>query len=252
MKKINRISILMILVTMIWIGSLSCGQGGGDMVAQEEYDALKAQLSDAETKIAQLQLAAAVKPTETTGDQTLKDEIAALQAKTDDLGKQITALNNVNEGLTKEKAALAAGYEELNTKYQELQQKLAELTKPVVITEELVENEIFRLINQERLKAGVTELQLGQYLYQQAKQNSRSMESLRKFVYDPAVFYQENFWAAGYDSVEAITHGVLLTWQANEYNFEHGALLPGNKYGAVGAYKSGEIVYITFMAAPFQ
>jgi uncharacterized protein YkwD len=251
MKKLIIISISLISVIILLIGSLSCGQGTGG-IAQEEYDALKAQLSAAEDKISQLQVAAAVKPTEIAGDQALKDEITSLQTKIDDLGNQITALNKINEGLTKERTSLEASYAELNTKYKELQETLAELTKPKVITEELIENEIFRLINQERVRAGVAELAVGIYLKGWAKENSRDMAATGVFEYNPAVFYQEIFWATGYDSVETIARGALTAWKVNAYRYEHGALLEGNKYGAVGAYKSGDIYFITFTAAPFQ
>jgi len=63
------------------------------------------------------------------------------------------------------------------------------------------------------------------------------------------VFYEETFWAINYESVDKIARAAIINWRANEYRFEHGALLNSNKYGAVGAYESGPIFYITFMAA---
>ena len=78
------------------------------------------------------------------------------------------------------------------------------------------------------------------------------MAETGKATYDPAVFYQEIYFATGHRTVEAVAQGALTVWKVNTYNFEHGALLPANIYGAVGAYKAGDIIFITFMAANFQ
>ncbi len=249
MKK-TLFSLLLVLSIVGLLGTISCGQQAGEGVTQEEYDAIKAQLDAAQAKIAQLEDIPAL--TVKVPDPALTDEIAKLKTEIEELGQTITALNTQKDNLTLEKSALEEQYALLMTQYEELQNTIEELTTPEIITEEAVENDIFRAINQERVNAGVPELQLGKYLYTQARYNSRDMAATGKFIYDTGVFYQENFWAAGYDSVASITRGALLTFKANQYNYEHGALLINNIYGAVGAWKSGDIFFITFMAAPFQ
>jgi len=257
MKKVLKISVLLSLSLLLLPVAFSCTQTAEKMVTQEEYDALKVQLSTAEAKIAGLEAKQGEPKTEPgelpLKDETapLKDEIASLKAKIEGLGSEITELDKQNDVLAQEKTSLVARYAELNVKYGELQETLAAQAQPEVITEEQIENEIMRLINQERVKAGVPEFVLGHQLYNQAKQNSRAMAASGKMETDQAVFYQEVFWAAGYDSVNAIVKGAMLTFKINQYRYEHGALLVSNKYGAVGAYKSGEIIYITFMAASF-
>jgi uncharacterized protein YkwD len=253
MKKVTGIFVFIILMAVVVVGAFSCGQKTGGAVTQEEYNALQAQLSAAEAKIGQLQLqaTATVTPTGNAGEQALKDEIASLKAQVDELGTKIDVLTKQNDTLTADKDSLTTSYAELNMKYQELQKSFAALTQPKTITEEDVENQIFALINQERVKAGIPVLSWGKQLYNSAKLNSRNMAAAGKTEYAPDVLYQEILIAAGYDSVSEIARGALLTWKLDQYTFEHGALLPGNTYGAVGAYQTGGIVYITFLAAFF-
>jgi uncharacterized protein YkwD len=251
MKKTTLMSVLCMLLVMIFIGSISCG--GGDTVAKETYDALKAQLAAAQAQVSELQAkvaAAPVVPTITgSGDQAFKDEITSLKANITQLGAQITELNKKTDGLTQEKAALSSQYSALNTKYQDLEKKLAAATTPETITEELVENEIFKLLNQERVKAGLPEFQFGKQLYNQARTNSNAMAAAGKVIASPDYLYQETFMAAFYTSVNTIARGAVVIWKLNTYTFEHGTLLPGNKYAGVGAVKSGDVIFITYLAA---
>jgi peptidoglycan hydrolase CwlO-like protein len=255
MKKIILVSSLCIIIVITLFGSVSCGGTTG--VEQEVYDALKAQLTAAQAEITDLKakLSAAVTPiipSTDPGMQALKDEVAALKAKVTELGNQITELNKQKDGLTKEKAALEAKYAELTGKYSELEKKLALTALPETVTIEEIENAILALMNQERVKAGVGEFILGEHLHDQARVNSRKMADEKKVIYDTAVFYQETLWAAGYTTVESIARGALLIWKLDTYDFEKGTLSTIHKYGAVGAYKSGGIVYITFYAASFR
>ncbi len=251
MKKITLISSLCIILVITLFGSVSCGGTAG--VEQEVYDALKAQLTAAQAQIAELQsklAAVPVVPTITgSGDQALKDEITALKANITQLGAQITELNKKADGLTQEKASLSSQYTALNTKYQDLEKKLAAATTPETITEELVENEIFKLLNQERVKAGLPEFQFGKQLYNQAKTNSNAMAASGKVIASPEYLYQETFMAAFYTSVNTIARGAVVIWKLNTYAFEHGTLLPGNTYAGVGAVKSGDVIFITYLAA---
>ena len=119
------------------------------------------------------------------------------------------------------------------------------------LTEKIIEDEIFRLLNVERVKAGVPELLYGKNLYSLAKNNGRSMARLGKFDYDMSVYYQEVFWGINYNSLESITTAAMKTWSLNQYRFKSTALLITNTYGAVGAYYEGGVYFITFMAANY-
>ena len=250
MKKIFKVLTVSAVLLLVLPFVFSCQSAPENMVPQEEYDSLKAQLNTAEARIAELELNQ--EDVETAlRVKVLEEENTSLKAEIDDLNNEVAALGLQNDTLAQEKSALEAQYADLNARYDELEAAFIDQGQPEVITEEKVEDEIFRLLNQARVAAGLPEFQLGKQLYGQAKQNSRAMAASGKFESNPAVFYQEVFWAAGYDNIDAIARGAMLTWQANEYRFEHGALLISNKYGAVGAYQSGEIIYITFMAAAF-
>lgn len=250
MKRIVKISLVSVLSLLLILGPLSCQQSAEGAVTQEEYDTLKAELDAAEAKIVELQ---SQQPEPTTGidEQQLRDEIASLNAEIEKLGDEITELSDQNDILTQEKASLETQYEDLNVEYQHLQDTLAALTNPQPITEENVEAEIMRLLDEARVQAGVNKFLTGEVLYKQAKKNSRNMAESGKVETVSTTFFQETFWAAGYDSVEAIARGAVLTWKINPYRFEHNILFGYNKYGAVGATISGEIVYITLLASPY-
>jgi len=250
MKKVLKTIALLAVSLLILLGSFSCARTAEKAVTQEEYDTLKAQLSDAEAEIAELE-AKQGEPAAELSEQLLKDEISSLKAQIEELGSEITELDERNDTLTQDKASLEAQYADLNAKYEELQETLAEQTKPDTITMEQIENEIFRLLNQERIKAGLPEFIWGTNMDGAARQNSRAMAEAGKIVTSLLVLYQEVFWAVGYDSVDTIARAALVTWKANQYRFDHGALVPSNEYGAIGAYESGEIIYITFMASAY-
>ncbi len=251
MKRILKIGVLLSLSLLVFSGVCSCEQTTEGMIAQEEYDALKAQLDLAEAKIAELESKPVVVPDTGQGDPLLEDEIASLKVTIDELGSEIAALDEQNDALAQERAALEAQYDTLNVEYDQLQAALAALSQPEVITEELVEEEIMRLINEERVRAGENRFLTGVQLYKQARRNSAKMAESGQVEVISTTFYQEVFWAAGYESVETIARGALLTWKFGSYRFENNALLSYNKYGSVGAYKSGDIVFITFVASPY-
>jgi uncharacterized protein YkwD len=247
MKKFLKTIALASISLLILISSFSCAETG---ITQEDYDNLKTQLSEAEAKIASLEAKQEV-PTAESDDQLLKDEISTLEAKVVELESEITKLDEQNDTLTQDKAFLEAQYTELNTKYEELQEILAEQTQPETITTEQIENEIFRLLNEARVEAGVPEFIWGNTMYNAAKQNSRKMAETGKVTTTSLVAYVETFWAIHYETVDKIARAALLSWQANQYRFEHGALLVSNEYGAIGVYESGPIFYITFMASGY-
>jgi peptidoglycan hydrolase CwlO-like protein len=250
MKNILKIGSILVLSVFVLLGPLSCQKSAVTGVTQEQYDALKAELDAAQAKIAELQSPPPA-PTAGLNEQSLKDEITSLNAQIEELKNEITALNNQNGALTQEKTSLQSQYDDLNTEYEQLQATLAALTQKEPITEENVEAEIMRLLNEERVNAGVNKFLTGDILYKQAKKNSEHMATSGKVETISTTFYQEVFFAAGYDSVATIAQGALMTWKITLYRFENNVLLSYNKYGAVGAVESGGIFYITFLASPY-
>jgi hypothetical protein len=255
MKKFLTTCIISIIVLVMAISAVSCSNTPENAISQAEYDAIKAQLTAAEAKIVELQGQPPV-PSPSLNEQVLKDEITSLQAEIEKVGTQIKGLEAQNDTLTKAKASLETQYAELNTKYTNLLKTTTMTTVTTTppaeeLTEEKVENEIFRLLNVESVKAGVPELLYGRNLYTLAKNNGRSMARLGKFDYDMSVYYQEVFWGINYDSLESITTAAVKTWALNQYRFSSGVLLTTNKYGAVGAYYEGGVYFITFMAANY-
>ncbi len=252
MKKTLKTVGLLAVSLLILFGAFSCGGGG---IAQEEYDALQSLLDDAQAKIIEAEAeiatlkAAHGEPSAAPDTQPLQDEITSLETQVADLGNEISALNEQNKTLSQEKANLEAQYAQLSAEYDELEATLAQLTQPVTITKEEVESEIFRLLNEERVKAGESEFTWGSAMYNVAKNNSRTMADQGRVTISSLVLYEETFWAIHYDTVDEIAAAALFTWMANEYRFEHGALLGSNKYGAVGVYQSGDVFYITFTAS---
>jgi hypothetical protein len=234
------------------LGAASCSKTPENAISQAEYDSLQAQLSAAQAKISELE-SKTPEPTVSANELALKDEVTALQAQIDDLGNDIKTLNDQNDTLTKEKTSLETQYADLNTKYSNLLKTIATTTTPVKeeLTEAKVEDEIFRLLNEERLNAGVPEFVFGKNLYTLARLNSRNMARIGKFDYDVSVYYQEVFWGINYETIDAIATAALKTWMLNQYRFNSGALLNTNKYGAVGAYYEDGVFFVTFMAAGY-
>jgi len=249
MKKVTAISLLYILIACVFLSVFSCGGKEVGTVTQAEYDALKAQYTAAQAQITDLQAkvaAALVNP-----GALLNDEINSFKAKITELGNTVTDLNKQNTSLTQEKASIEAKYADLLAKNQDLEKKLAAATAAQQITEELVENAILKLLSQERVKAGLPEFLPGPQLHNQALTNSRAMAAQGKVVTNPDYLNQETFMAAYYNSPDAIARAAVAIWKLDVYEFEHGTLLPVNTYGGVGAYQSGDIIFITYLTAFF-
>jgi TolA-binding protein len=252
MKKFFKIIVSAAIILTVVFSAVSCSKTPENAISQADYDAIKAQLSEAQAKINEL-LATTTQPAVSLNEQALKDEITTLQAQIDKLGNDITNLNTQNDALVQEKSDLEQQYAELNTKYTNLQKSIPTQTPEpkVELTAEAIENEIFRLINLERTKAGIPELMYGKNLHLLTISNDKNMLRLGRYDYDVSVAYQEVFWGINYESLESITTAAMKTWTLNTYRFKTTALLVTNTYGAVGAYYDNGVYFITFMAANY-
>ena len=234
---------LLVLSVIFLLGAFSCAQG----VSQADYDSVKSKLSQAESQLKALQDKVPVTVTVTTPPGT---QPADLSKTIEDLKKQIESYAGQIKTLEAQKKTAEDSLKDLNLKYAELQKQYAALTRPPdVITEESVEQAIFALINQERTKNNVPALEWGKNLYNITKQHGKYMYENSRYEPSSWPFFQEIYWGAGYTSADNLANGALLVWQNFQYRYEHGILSKAFKYGGVGAYKSGEVFYITFMAA---
>ena len=230
---------LLVLSIVFLLGAFSCSQG----VSQAEYDSLKSKLSQTESQLKALQDKPATAP-------VVSDNLsAALSKVNEDLKKQNDLYAAQITALDAQKKAADASFQDLNSKYTDLQKQYAALANPGNITEGAVEQAIFALINQERTSNNVTALLWGTNLYSITRQNSQHMSDTGKYEYATWSFFQEIFMAAAYGSVDGIARGAVQVWKINQYQFEHGLISKAFKYGAVGAFKQGDVVFITFMAA---
>ncbi len=243
MKKMFAKSLL-VMALFFLLGALSCSQGG---VPQADYDAIKNKLAQAESQLKALQDKA---PATITVTAPVGTQPADLTKTIDELKKQIEAYAGQIKTLDSLKTTAENGLKDLNAKYAELQKQIQALTAPPApFTEEAVEQAIFGLINQERTRAGAPELAWGRNLYNITRQHGKYMYDNSRYEPSSWPFFQEIYWGAGYTSADKLANGALLVWKNFEYRYEHGILSRAFKYGAVGAYKVGEVFYITFMGA---
>jgi uncharacterized protein YkwD len=142
---------------------------------------------------------------------------------------------------------LDAKHLELGAKYDELSEQYHVLVEEETITEEDVEQEIFELINEERRDNGLDELKWDHTLYRWAKSHSRDMAIEKRLEYSGDSAWQEVWKAAGYSTVDRLARAALMVWK-DSIRYEGQFFTTGAKLGAVAAYKSGEVFYITYFA----
>ena len=254
MIKILKIGGLLLLSAVILLSIPSCGQGG---ISQEEYDAVKDQLSETQSQVQTLQ------------NELVEVEITETQYQ--ELNNKFEELQNQNDIKTSELGTLQAQYEELGTQFDELetqneqniieieflnkqyddlkQQYDALIAQPEAIVIEDVEQLIFGMINQERVNNGLVELEWGKNIDWVARTNNREMSDKNKELYGGWPSWQEVHWAVGYDTAEEIAEATMIIWKNNPYRYEQNIVNEVLIYGAVDVLKSGEIYFITYVAS---
>jgi hypothetical protein len=182
-------------------------------------------------------------------------------------------LKKQNDDTLSEMGTMEAEYKELNTKfedltnqnslnlnkiktmeaqYAELKQQYDELAQPGEITEGDIEQILFELINQARTNNGKDALSWGPNLFKVAQTNNRHMIDSKIYEYPQSYAIIEVFWATGYDTAEEIANAALVVWKNNPSRYQNNLLNNVATYGAVDANISGEIAYITFVAATYD
>jgi len=235
MPKMQTIIILLVLSVITLFSVPSCAP----TVSQQEYDRVNNELSETKGQIATLQSKLA--------------EAEIMQGQYEELSKNYEALEKRYDIKMSEIETIESQYADLTTKYEDLKKQYDVIKEGAAgISEEDVEQAIFELINQERKDNGLDELMWGKNLSWWAEVNSRDMEEKKRYQYSEYASWQEVFWAAGYSTIDRIANGALVTWRSNSYRYKLNILSKGAIYGAVGAHKSGDIFYITYIAHLFK
>ena len=261
MVKMRKITMLSILLVTVLFSVPSCAP----TVSQQEYDrvsddlsAIQSQLASLQGKLAEAELLQAQNEELTKQFEAVKSEFETMQTQYEGLSTEYEELNKQFDTVKSGFETTQAQYEELGTEYEDLNNKYEELSKqydilveePAEINEEDIEQALFKLINQERKNNGLDELMWGKYRYKDAIAHSRYMATNKKLEY-PEFGWQEIFWATGYSTADEIANAAWTVWK-NRFFYETTFLNKVTFYGAVGAYKSGEIFYITYTADYFK
>ena len=254
----RKISILLISLVIVLFSVLSCTP----TVPQQEYDRVNNELSAIQSQLASLKgklpetesLQAHNEELKKQYDAT-KSEMETLQAKYEELSTEYENSSKRFYAVNSQLETMQANYEELSTEYEELNKQFQELSEQydiimegtAEIDEEDIEQAVFELVNEERVKNGLSERKWGKNLYKWAIANSRNMATNKQLEYTEYIGWQDVFWATGYGTAERIADAALTTWKNHEH-YERIFLNAGDHYGAVAVYKLGEIFYITYVA----
>ena len=262
MKGIIRIFIVAVILVIMLLGITNCSPS----ISQEEYDSLRKELNDVKIQSATLQnelnealdIAGQYEQLNTqyqelkkqyeaqTGEnQTLVSAYDELLASYEELMRQYDAKNNEIQGAYAEYDQLNQEFEELKEQYDTIVQGNAEFS------EEEVDEALFALINQERTDNGLDELEWGQNLYWWAKQNSLEMADKGDFRYSSWVSQQAVLITAGQSILDGLVNGTLAVWKQRKPEYEIKFINNSLHYGTVATYRSGDIYYITYMAATY-
>lgn len=252
MKTIMKITIISIVLVIILLGMVGCASS----ISPEEYNQVKNELNDVKLQAAELQnkldeaeTAVAQYDQLNSQFQELKNQYDAQADEIRDIQSDFTELNADYSAATNEIQGLQADYDSLVLDYNELKQQYDIAVKKYVFSEQEVNQAIFTLVNQERRNSGLDELQWGVNLYGWARQNSISMSETGEFKYTAWLTRQAVLITAGQSTLEELINGIMLVWKQQKHEFTPKFLDPKSPYGAVAAYKLGDVYYITFVAA---
>jgi uncharacterized protein YkwD len=254
----RKIAILSMLLVVAVLGALSCAPE----ISQEEYDrvnsellALQSQLATMEGKLAEAQLVQTQGEALAKQFETMKGDFDALQTDYEELSDRYEEMGEQHDAAMKavqaDYEALSDEYEEMSEQYEILMKEAAEAEAATEFEKEDVEQAIFKLVNQERIDNGVTELEWGVNIYKWAKENSLNMATYKRYEYSSYASWQEILWAAGHKSAESIANAAMIVWK-DSLQYERNMINTVAIYGAVGVYEKNGIYYITFITSPFR
>lgn len=219
----HKIIVMALTLVLVLLLLPSCTGG----VSTDEYNKIRGELTEAQDKLALLQ-------------EELTDT-EKLQGEYDDLSAAFDVVSDELETIQAEYNQLSEEYDALSAEYDTLTGGAAG------ISAEDVEQAIIELVNQERAKNGLIELEWNSGLYKWAAAHSRYMATERRYLYSEYTAWQDIFWAAGYNTLDGIANAAMLVWKESR-QYQDNVLHENAVYGVVAVEKSGEIFYITYMA----
>jgi uncharacterized protein YkwD len=255
----RRLLIPLILLIIVLLAFPSCAK----TVPQQEYDKLKTELNAIQK---QLETKSAENDVIQAQFKDLNNKYSELNDKYGDLNNQYQATEAKYKDLNGQYEAAQAQYKELNGKYEAIQAQYKKLNADYTsiidyykgvtqrtsgINETDLEQALFKLINQERVNNHLAPFMWGELLYGWAKINSHDMSINQRYQYSNYGSYEQVYWAAGYGTAESIASATLNIWK-NSFLYEKIFLNPILTYATVAVYKSGEILYITYISDVFK
>ena len=256
MSNMRRITILSILWVIIIFSAVACTP----KASGQEYDTLKEEVNAVfdELSTAQSELLEVKRELNATFSELNKtrDKLSSTESTLTDKLADIHELKNQLAEADIKRDKYLSQYEKLNIKYNELKAQYAELqalydanvTGTTDINEKDVEQELFKLVNQDRKSNGLPELIWNGGLYISAEGNNWKMAETKALQHSETPSFQQVFWFLGNGTSERIASATLLSWQNNAYSYKQNVLNKSAIYGAVAALKSEEILYITFIS----
>jgi len=256
MDNMKKITILFILWVMVIFSVVACtpkAAGQGYDVVKKEVNAVFDELSAAQSELleAKRELNATLDELNKTRDKlsstesTLTDKLADIY----ELKNQLQEADTEQDKYLSQYGKLSARYKELEAQYEELKELYdANVTGTTDINEKDVEQELFKLVNQDRKSNGLTELIWNGGLYISAEGNNWKMAETKALKHSDRPSFQQVFWFLGNGTTDRIASVTLLSWQNNSYSYKQNVLNSTAIYGAVAALKSEEILYITFIS----
>jgi len=199
--------------------------------AKEEIRATKNELSETKNKLSST-------------ENTLTDKLTNIK----ELKSKLAETDIEQDKYLSQYEELSIQYEELKEQHEELKEQYdANVKGTTEINGEDVEQELFRLVNQERKNNGLSELTWNDGLYSCANANNQKMSETKSLVSPECPSFQQVFWFLGYGTSDRIANVALLAWKNNSYSYKQNVLNSNAVNGAVAVYKSEEILYITFL-----
>lgn len=234
-----------VIMAVLVPGILLAGGCGSSGVSQADYDAVKSQLADCQAQLAAIQGISG-------GD--LADALKDLQADYDALNYRYEQLKEemTSSDPSGQLQAMQDDYDELNAQYEALQKEYAAFVEGAKdLSEEDISQAILKAVNDDRVKEGLAQLDLGTNIAKIALSNCRAMADLGDYQYSSqGGVWQRILIASRPSSAEQMANAALEIWKNNTLAYKDNVLNPSAKYGAVAALKSGSVYYVTFVASP--
>lgn len=250
--KMRRFLVPSILLIIALLAMPSCAK----TVPQQEYDRLNQEYDTLNSELSAVQKQLVSRSTEYEVVQAqyidLNSQYKAIQAQNKDLNSQYEAIQAKYNDLNSQYKAIQADYKDLDTQYVSVRDKYNGLIKGVAgINESDVEQALFKLINRDRTNNKLNEFMWGDNLYGWAIANSRNMAKNQHYQYSDYGSYEQVYWAAGYGTADSIANDTLNIWR-NSLQYDKIFLNQILTYATVAVYKSGGILYITFISDTFR